>query len=155
LVNRQPIAAVGVVWSQRNTDFYGRNEAAELVDAPYRGFTQALIRARIPYIPVFADHIDRDGAGLSALALPAVGAMSDAQCAAVRRFVERGGGLVATGPSSLYTERGDARPDFALADLFGAHANGTRRPAAAPAHTYLRIATRHPVLRGFDDTDIL
>ena len=37
LVNRQPVAAVGVVWSQRNTDFYGRDEAAELVDAPYRG----------------------------------------------------------------------------------------------------------------------
>jgi hypothetical protein len=156
LINRRPVAAVGVVWSQRNTDFYGRNDAAELVDAPYRGFTQALIRARIPYIPVFADYIDRDSAGLTALALPAVGAMSDAQCAAVRRFVEKGGGLVATGPSSLYTERGDARPDFALADLFGAHRNNARRPAAQPAHTYLRLATpRHEVLRGFEDTDIL
>jgi hypothetical protein len=155
LANRTPIAAVGIVWSQRNTDFYGRNEAAELVDAPYRGWTQALIRARIPYIPVFADYIDRDGANLSTLVLPAVGALSDQQCAAIRRFVERGGGLVATGPSSLYTERGDARPDFALADLFGAHSAGTRRPAAGAAHTYLRIAQRHEVLRGFDDTDIL
>jgi hypothetical protein len=155
LVNRQPVAAVGVVWSQRNTDFYGRNEAAELVDAPYRGFTQALIRARIPYIPVFADYIDPDSAGLTTLALPACGAMSDEQCAAVRRFVERGGGLVATGPSSLYTEHGDARPDFALAGLFGAHANGPRRPTAGSAHTYLRIASRHAVLRGFEDTDIL
>ena len=26
LVNRQPVASVGVVWSQRNTDFYGRDE---------------------------------------------------------------------------------------------------------------------------------
>ncbi len=156
LVNRQPVAAVGVVWSQRNTDYYGRNDAAELVDAPYRGLTQALIRARIPYVPVFADHIERDGAGLAALALPAVGALSDAQCAAIRRFVEKGGGLVATGPSSLYTERGDARPDFALADLFGAHGNVARRPATQSAHTYLRLATpRHEVLRGFEETDIL
>jgi hypothetical protein len=155
LVNRQPIAAVGVVWSQRNTDFYGRNEAAELVDAPYRGFTQALIRARIPYIPVFADQIDRDASGLSVLALPAVGAMSDAQCAAVRRFVEKGGGLIATGPASLYTDHGDARPDFALADLFGAHTTRPRRPSAQTAHTYLRISSRHEVLKGFDDTDIL
>jgi hypothetical protein len=155
LVDRQPIAPVGVVWSQRNTDFYGRGEAAELVDAPYRGFTQALIRARIPYIPVFADHIDRDGPALSVLALPAVGAMSDEQCAAVRRFAERGGGVIATGPTSLYTERGDARPDFALAGLFGAHANGARRPNAQSAHTYLRIASRHAVLKGFEETDIL
>jgi hypothetical protein len=155
LINRRPIAAVGVVWSQRNTDFYGRNDAAELVDAPYRGFTQALIRARIPYIPIFADYIDRDGANLSTLVLPAVGALSDQQCAAIRRFVERGGGLIATGPTSLYTERGDARPDFALADLFGAHASAMRRPSANSAHTYLRIAQRHDVLRGFDQTDIL
>ena len=64
LVDRRPVASVGVVWSQQNTDYYGRDEAAELVDAPYRGFTQALIRARIPYLPVHADHIDRDADGL-------------------------------------------------------------------------------------------
>ena len=57
-----PVASVGVVWSQRNTDFYGRDDAERLVDVPYRGFTQALIRARIPYLPVHADHIERDGA---------------------------------------------------------------------------------------------
>jgi hypothetical protein len=184
LVNRRPVAAVGVVWSQRNTDFYGRDEAAELVDAPYRGFTQAMIRARVPYIPLNADHIDRDGAGLSMLALPGVGALSDAQVAAIRRFVERGGGLLATGASSLYNEWGDARPDFALGDLFGAHLSGKAasrpaafqgRPAAQSLHTYLRLAPelragvwgpkagdeptpsgeRHPVLAGFEETDIL
>lgn len=178
LVNRRPVAAVGVVWSQRNTDFYGRDEAAELVDAPYRGFTQAMIRARVPYIPLNADHIDRDGAGLSMLALPGVGALSDGQVAAIRRFVERGGGLLATGVSSLYNEWGDARPDFALGDLFGAHLSGkaaSRRGAGQSLHTYLRLAPelragvwgpkagdepapsgeRHPVLAGFEETDIL
>ena len=61
------------------------------------------------------------------LVLPNLGAMSDAQVASVRRFVERGGGLLATGESSLFNEWGDPRPDFALADLFGAHVD---RPAA-------------------------
>ena len=97
LVNRRPVAAVGLVWSQRNTDFYGRDNADELVDAPYRGFMQALVRARIPYIPVHADHIERDAGNLGVLILPNLGAMSDAQCAAVRRFVEKGGGLIAIG----------------------------------------------------------
>ena len=62
LVNRRPIANVGVVWSQRNTDFYGRDNPGELVDQPWRGFTQALVRARIPYLPVHVDHIEREGA---------------------------------------------------------------------------------------------
>ena len=178
LVNRRPVAAVGVVWSQRNTDFYGREQAAELVDAPYRGFTQALLRARIPYLPVNAGHIDRDAAEFSVLALPNVAALSNEQAASIRRFVERGGSLVATGVSSLYDEWGDARPDFALADLFGAHLGGadrSRSQAGQSFHTYLRLAPelrakvwgpkagdepvpageRHPVLLGFEETDIL
>jgi hypothetical protein len=162
LVNRSPVAAVGLVWSQKNTDYYGRDDAAELVEAPYQGFMQALVRARIPYIPLNIDHIERDGGGLGALVLPNLGALSDAQCAAVRRFVERGGGLVATGVTSLYNEWGDPRGDFALAGLFGAHRAGGQRAAAAgrgqTQHSYLRLSPpgeRHPVLRGFEETDIL
>ena len=45
LYGRRPMATVGVLWSQRNCDFYGRDDAADLVDAPYDGFMQALIRA--------------------------------------------------------------------------------------------------------------
>ncbi|MBI1792093.1 MAG: Tat pathway signal protein [Acidobacteria bacterium] len=182
LVNRRPVASVGVVWSQRNTDFYGRNHASDLVDLPYRGFTQALLRARIPYLPLHADHIDRDGASLAVLILPNVAALSGEQCAAIRRFVERGGSLIATGASTLYSEWGDPREDFALADLFRAHATGTRlgasehrKWASGAYHTYLRLSPelrarvygpkagdepapsgdRHPVLRGFDETDLL
>lgn len=186
LVNRQPVATVGVVWSQSNTDFFGRDESDLMVELPWRGVTQALIRARIPYLPVHADHVDRDADRFSALVLPNVGAMSDAQVASIRRFVERGGGLLATGDSSLFDESGDARPDFALADLFGAHLPGPRqtgdearrrRQASETVHSYLRLppgaraqgdgprsanepavaaaATRHPVLRGLEDTDIL
>jgi len=182
LVNRRPIASVGVVWSQQNTDFFGRDNADELVDAPYRGIMQALIRARIPYVPVHIDHVERDAGALALLILPNVGAMSDAQCATVRRFVERGGGLIATGESSLYDEWGDPRADFALADLFGAHvpadrkgAAGAARRSAGESHTYFRLSPelrarvdgpkvgteppisgkRHPVLQGFDETDIL
>jgi hypothetical protein len=178
LVNRRPVASVGVVWSQRNTDFYGHDESAELVDAPYRGLTQAMIRARLPYIPVHADYIERDAAMFSVLLLPSVGVLTDEHCAAIRRFVEGGGSLIATGASSLYNEWGDARSDFALADLYGAHLTGkdpSRAAAGRSAHTYLRltpelrakvwgpksgdepdpVGERHPVLAGFEETDII
>jgi hypothetical protein len=184
LVNRRPVATVGLVWTQRNVDFYGRDAAQERVALPHAGLAQALVRARIPYLPVHADHVERDGGELAALVLPNVGALSDEQCAGIRRFVEGGGGLVATGETSRYDAWGDARDDFGLADLFGCHATGQHHGSSGAAdpswerwaqHSYLRLAParraevygprggdeppavgeRHPVLRGFDDTDLL
>src|SRR5260221_589598 len=184
LVNREPIATVGVVWSQQNSDFYGRDDADLFVELPWRGIAQALIRARIPYLPVHADHIERDATRFAALILPNVGSLSDAQLTAVRRFVMQGGGLLATGETSRFDEWGEARNDFGLADLFGAHVMTSktsvdevrrRKAAADTVHTYLRISPenralvdgprignepavttpRHEVLRGFEQTDIL
>jgi hypothetical protein len=168
LVNRQPQASVGVVWSQQNTDFYGRDDADLLVEQPWRGITQALIRGRVPYLPVHAERLERDMAGFSALILPNLVAMSGTQITAVRQFVRQGGGLLATGDSSLANEFGDPRPDFALADLFGAHVaekrvglhdSARRRWAADSQHTYLRITAPGPsrpaVLQGFEETDLL
>jgi hypothetical protein len=192
LIDRTPVANVGIVWSQRNTDFFGRDDAADRVDAPYTGFMHALVRARIPYLPVHADEIEQNSARIVALILPNVGALSDAQAAAIRRFVQNGGSLVVTGVTGLYNEWGDPRTDSALADLLGCRraektpllgeASQSRasqeRGVFAPnpsGHTYLRLSPelrgrvdgprigdepaprgeRHPVLRGFDETDIL
>jgi hypothetical protein len=184
LVNRRPVATVGLVWSQSNTDFYGRDNPDELVELPWRGWTNALVRARIPYLPVHADHIARDADKFSVLILPNLAVLSDAQVAAIRRFVERGGGLVATGETGRCDESGEPRTDFALADMFGAYLIGgqpdsvksTRlRWATETQHTYLRLAPelrargpgpkfgeepaaageRHPALKGFEETDIL
>src|SRR5262249_58506212 len=90
LVGREPIANVGIVWSRQNTDYYGRDHPEELVELSFRGMVHALVRARIPYLPVHADHIERDGPRLSVLILPNLAAMSERQCLAVRQFVERG-----------------------------------------------------------------
>jgi hypothetical protein len=157
LVNRTPVATVGVGWSQRNTDFFGRNSAGDVVDAPYTGFMHALIRARIPYLPIHLDDLEQHGAGLKLLILPNVGGISDSQAAAIRRFVQNGGSLFATGSTSLYNEWGEPRPDFALADLFACHragdgsrsASGAREGGGDPSgafapspsgHTYLRLS---------------
>jgi hypothetical protein len=181
---RQPVATIGIVYSQRNHDFFGRDDAELLVTLPQRGFTEALTRARIPYALVHADDLDRGTAGLKTLILPNLGALTDAQITAVRAFVNRGGGLIATGATSLCDQWGDARTDFALADVFG-----VRLPADHPlrddaqrrqwatdnAQSYLRltpelrakvfgphipgeppaVGERHPVLKGFDETDLL
>ena len=133
--------------------------AAELVDAPYRGVTQALLRARIPYLPVHADHIERDAGRFSALVLPNVAALSDAQCAAVQRFVANGGGLIATGATQPLRRMGRSAAGFrAGRSVRRACAVAGFRTEAAPlaptrAHVSAAYPTaageRHPVLRGF------
>jgi hypothetical protein len=121
---------------------------------------------------------------MSVLILPNLAAISDAQADVVKRYVLRGGGLIATGDTSLCNEWGEIRQDYALADLFGVHLvkrrGGADRSAAenqatGTYHTYLRLVPelrarvngpqtgteppiaeeRHPVLLGFDETDIL
>jgi hypothetical protein len=180
LIKRRPMAAVGVVWSQRNTDYFGRTHYAEQVGAPYQGFIQALIRARIPYLPVHATDIGEQSEDLAVLVLPNVGVLSDAECEAIRRFAKRGGAVIATGATSLYNEWGTPRRDFELADLFGAHAPSSdfgMIPAQVDTsylQSYLQLTPelnnkvsnpsstdqsaareRHPVLRGFEETDII
>jgi hypothetical protein len=186
LVNRRPLASVGVVWSQENVDYFGQNRPDDQYRMPWSGLTDALIRARIPYLPVHADHIARDVEEhkLTTLVLSNVGALSDSQCEAIRRFVASGGGLVATGETSLYDAQGQKRDDFALADLFGAHATGVHHGASTDdraswdewgQHTYLRMSPerrrwaygpsmgdepdddtpRHDVFAGFEATDTL
>jgi Hypothetical glycosyl hydrolase 6 len=181
---RRPLATVGIVCSQRSLDFFGRDDVDLFVELPQRGFTQALTRARIPYAVVHADDLEREAPALRALVLANLGAMTDTEVAAVRAFVRRGGGLVATGATSLFDAWGDPRPDFALADVLGVrlpqdHAlrdeAGRRRWAVESSQTYLRLApelraglpgphapdepavsgTRHPALAGFEETDIL
>jgi hypothetical protein len=184
LVDRLPVATVGVVWSQENIDFHGRDQANERFTLPWVGFTDALIRARIPYIPVHADHIARDAErfGLKTLILPNVGSLSAGQADAISGFVRNGGGVVATGETSLYDEDGIRLDDFALADTFGVHATGSHHGSERDdraawdewgQHTYLRLSPerrrwmygpqtgtepdedlpRHEVLAGFEETD--
>jgi hypothetical protein len=110
--------------------------------------------------------------------------MTDAHIAGVRAFAQNGGGVIGSGAVSLCDQWGDPRADLALGDLFGVHLpanhslrfeNTRRQIALASSHTYLRlipelrakvfgphppgeppaVGTRHEVLGGFDDTDIL
>jgi len=184
LINRQPIATVGVVWSQDNTDYYGRDNARELVDLPWLGVTEALIRANIPYLPVHADHIDSDANQFTLLILPILALINDIQIASIKRFVDKGGSLLATDETSLYNSSGESRSDFALADIFGAHVEKTphneiitpsKKLGGSSYHTYLRLTPelrakmkgphekneppalgkRHAILAGFEETDIL
>jgi hypothetical protein len=125
---------------------------------------------------VHAGDIAGQSGDFAVLILPNVGALSDSEAEAIREFARRGGAVIASGATSLYDGWGDARPDFALADLFGVHApaGDFGRKSQEQIQSYLRLTpelrggawgpkmpddpvsgSRHPVLSGFEDTDII
>jgi hypothetical protein len=156
LRNEQPIARVAMVYSQQTATFYGGDQARAKVEDHTLGFYQALIEARIPFEMVHdrlldAGHTDQ----FRTLILPNIAALSDAQCAQLRQFVERGGSLVATYETSLYDEWGVRRRDFGLVDLFGLSATGPTEGLLR--NSYLNIEKNeqtgeyHPLLAGLED----
>jgi len=65
---------------------------------------QALIQARVPFHVIFDEHLEHLSPSLcKVLILPDSECLSDAQLAAIRRFVEAGGGLIATGRRASMT----------------------------------------------------
>jgi hypothetical protein len=156
LRNEEPLARVGLVYSQQTAWFYGGPRARERVEDHALGWYQALVEARIPFEMVHDRLLDEAHlARLKMLILPNTAALSDEQCRQLRAFVERGGGLVATYETSLCDERGERRADFGLADLFGVsfrrRADGPMRNAYLRLEADPRTGRRHPLLAGLDD----
>ena len=127
LSDRIAVAQVGLVRSDRNDQFFGRDTAAfiqpermgEVTQATYRGAAQLLFDSRISFVPVNILDIATGDFDEPVLFLPNVGGLSDGDCEVLRSYVSRGGGLVATGHTSLFDEWGEPRDEFGLADVFG------------------------------------
>jgi len=151
LRNERPLARVALVYSQQTAWFRGA-----AVEDHMQGWYQALIEARIPFEMVHDRMLDAVYLEpFKTLILPNISALSDAQCARLRDFVNRGGGLVATHEASLCDEWGVPREDFGLADLFGVSYGG--KTEGPMQNSYLRLETepttgrRHPLLSGLED----
>lgn len=163
LEHRTPMANIGLVWSQQNVVFYGRDRQNERCALPWRGFTRALTRARIPYVPVCAEDIPTDAATLRVLVFPDVAVLTDAQLERIGLYLKAGGSVLVTGATGLLDEWGEPRGDHAMDELLG-----VTRGKALPqkphteawdhfdSHTYMRVeAPDHPVMKPFAQTALI
>jgi Hypothetical glycosyl hydrolase 6/Beta-galactosidase trimerisation domain len=163
LRNTEPIARIGLVYSQQTAQFHaGPQRAQRMVEQPIDGMYQALIEARIPFEMVHDKMFDAANVDkFKLLLLPNIAALSDTQCQQLRDYVRRGGSLLATYETSLYDEWGNRRDNFALSDLFGAAYVAHVNTEEVVQNTYLRVerdpagAVRSPLLRGLEDGEFL
>ena len=154
LTHQQPLARLGLVYSQQTMWYYGNEHAAAKVEDYALGWYQALVESRIPFEMVH-DHL-LDPARLAqfkTLILPNIAALSDAQCGQLRAFVASGGSLIATHETSLYDELGNRRKNFGLADVFGVDWAG--KSEGPMLNSYIRLEhealPHHPLFAGLED----
>jgi len=91
----------------------------DAVYASLAGFEQTLIQNQVPFEVLFTGDLDRL-CRFDVVILPNILCMSDDEIERIRAFVASGGGLVATGETSLFDENHRQRRDYGLADVFGA-----------------------------------
>jgi hypothetical protein len=156
LRNESPVAAIGLLYSEQTGRYHPGVAAGDRTEDHVLGMYHALIEARMPFELVHEafltpDRLDR----FKVLVLADAAALSNAQCEAIRRYVERGGSVLATFASSLYDEWGQQRKDFGLADVFGVSFAG--RIEGPMQNSYLNLdpdpstKKHHQVLRGLED----
>lgn len=101
---------------------------------------QALIQSRIPFHIYFDEHLARLSPSVcKALILPDTECLSDDQLASIRRFIEAGGGLIATGETGLYDEWRRLRVTPGLRGLV---------ENQAPASAYEESVAKGPIRAG-------
>jgi hypothetical protein len=153
-VNRRSVANIGVVFSERGNAFYkppGGSDPAEFL----QGLYYALVETRYPFDFVHEDDLAAETLEkYAALLLPNVALLSDEQCRQLEQYAASGGSLLATFETSLYDERGKARPDFGLAKLFQMSKTAAVQGPKGNS-SYARILRTHEILRGFENTSVL
>lgn len=122
-------AGVDIPWADLSSQKAERAEAVGNFTRSFYGFYEMLLREHVPF-DIIDDEAVESGMleRYRGIVLPNAACLSDAQCAALARFVREGGLLVADFESSHYDERGRRRRDFGLAEVFGVRSRNAVSP---------------------------
>lgn len=128
-VRPEPWAAL--LMSDDTRTFYGREpgKVEERYLANVLGTYRATLEEHLPTTVI--NDWNLTGEGLrpyQVLTLPNAACLTPEAAAAVRQYVEEGGGLVASIDTSAFDDFGEPRADFLLADVFGLHHRGVPAP---------------------------
>lgn len=122
------------------------------VEADDLGFYHALVEAKLPF-ELLSDQamtpelVDR----FKVVVLANATCLSDAQCAMLEAYVERGGSVVAAFETSTRDENNRPRGHLGLGALFGA--TMTARTRGPVQNTYVALNGKHPIAQGYEGAE--
>lgn len=141
----EPVPYIGLVASEQTRTLYARG-ALPVYFSHTLGAFRALFEWHWPVrVLTEYDLEDADLGGVKVVVLPNVACLSDRAVEVIRRFVDQGGGLVASHETSLYDDQFRRRADFALSDLFGAHFVRAHSVQTRSEALAVRRAAEHPI----------
>jgi hypothetical protein len=155
LRNEAPLARVALLHSEQTATYHPGVAQGDRHEDHMLGMYHALVESRVPFELVHEAFLTPDRlTPFKLLILADSAALSDEQCAAIRRYVGAGGSLLATFASSLYDAAGRQRRDFGIADILGVSFTG--RIEGPMQNSYLSLDTQdgrqHEILDGFGKT---
>jgi hypothetical protein len=115
-----PLQDVGIYYSSRTRDWLGREKPAEFFLA-FQGAHKAMVYEHIPWGVLHEENLSLDTLNrFRVVILPNVGILSATEIDLLRRYVEGGGHLVATGLSGTHDRLGRLQTASTLEPLTGA-----------------------------------
>lgn len=116
-----PIEEVGLYYSLRSRDWYGRDAAWKYQQA-FLGAAQILVESHVPYGMALSENMDLERLkDFKVLWIPNAPILSAEEIELFREYVWQGGHLIATGITGTRNEFGGYDPSPAWQDLIGAN----------------------------------
>jgi len=135
---------------------YSDQEVGQWHNNYFEGAFAALIHSHQQFDVILDEDLTTEKLqNFDVLILPNSACLSERQAEAIKRFVQNGGGLIASYETSLYDEKGNPRKDFLLKDLFKVSFErkedlSLSRIQKRP-EPYIRIKGNHPVTAGLEN----
>ncbi len=146
----RPLPYVAVAFSNRSRDWAG--PLSHHVTDSYRGFYYALMEEGYPVNYVSDSSLDQGGfEDYKAVVLANTQSISRKAAGRLKKYVGKGGGVVATYASGIMDEWGERLEDTLLKDVLGVSFKGLLKSE----WSYLKLGSGHPVLKGVEDRLIL
>jgi hypothetical protein len=151
-----PYAEIGVYYSNASRDhLLNGDESKDQYGVCFRGIERALLENHIQYQFIPDTEISSERLKLyKTVLLPNTAYLSDKEIAFFKEYVKNGGSIIASFKTSLFDEKGNARNDFGMADLFGLHYTGLCVDTSVDTYQLIRKKD-HPLMKDIGDTDVI
>lgn len=148
--NLKPYNRTAIMYSQKTMDYYGKGCSREKSLFEYRGFYEAMVYHHFQFDVLHDGIVDEDVIQkYRTVILPNVACMSESELQIINSYVENGGNIISNFDTSLFSETGQLKQEFALSCMDFAI---NKRISVHGGHLSIQNKT---FFKSFNDIDVM